>query len=104
MRPSFDIPLGPEEIQQGAELPGVELQRQGVDGEVPAVEVHLDGAVFHDGQRPRGLVIFGAGGGHVDFEAVGENDHRGLEFLEFPGPGAELRPQTAGRRRWRPLQ
>ncbi len=55
--------------------------------EIPAVEVHLDGAVFHDGQGPRGLVILGAGRGHVDLEAVRENDHRGLEFLELPGPG-----------------
>ena len=92
----FDIPLGPEEIQQGPELLGVELQRQGVDGEVPAIEVHLDGAVFHDGQRPRSLVIFGPGGGHVDFEAVGENDHRGFEFLEFPGPGPEPRRKLPG--------
>jgi hypothetical protein len=104
MRPFLHIPLGPEKIQQGAELPGVELQRQGVDGEVPAVEVHLDGAVFHDGQRPRGLVIFGAGGGHVDLKAVGENDHRGLEFLEFPGPGPEPGRKAPGESRWRPLQ
>ena len=55
--------------------------------EIPAVEVHLDGAVLHDGQGPRGFVILGAGRGHVDLEAVGEDEHRGLEFLKLPEAG-----------------
>jgi hypothetical protein len=27
----FQIPVGPEEVHQGAEIPGIELNRQGVD-------------------------------------------------------------------------
>ncbi len=33
--PFLQVPLGPEEVQQDAELPGIELQRQGVDGRNP---------------------------------------------------------------------
>ena len=87
MAPLLHIPVGPEKVQQHPELLRVEIDRQGIDGEVPAVKVHLDGAVFHDGQGPRGIVILGAGRGHIDFEAVREDNHRGLEFLEDPGPG-----------------
>ena len=39
--------------------------------------------------------IFGPGGGHVDFEAVGENDHRGLEFSN----SRELSPNRAANSR-----
>ena len=39
------------------------------------------------GKAPGSFVVLGAGGGHIDFEAVGKNDDRGLEFLKDPDPG-----------------
>jgi hypothetical protein len=39
----FYIFLPSEKIHQQAELPGIELKGQGIDGEITAKEIHLDG-------------------------------------------------------------
>ena len=83
----LEVPLAPEVVDQNAEVGLVQLQGQGVDGEVPAVQVQLQGRGLHDGQGRRGLVMLQPGRGHVDLEPVGQDHHRGPELLVIPHPG-----------------
>ena len=87
--PAFlQVPLRPEVVDQNAEMPFIELHRQGVDGEVPAVEIELDRGMFNVGERAGMEVVFEPRRGDIEFEAVGEDDHRRTELVVAAHPAA----------------
>ena len=95
----LDVAQAVEKVDQLAEAGRVELHRQGVDGEVAAVQVQLEAGELHHRQGGRGVVVFQAGGGHVQAEpACLEDDVGGAELLV--GAHLHLRvqlPKAAGK-------
>ena len=68
------------------------MKRQGIDGEVPPVQVVAQRGALHRGKHAGGLVVFQAGAGHVDLGAVREDHHCRIE-----GPVAAHPAAVAGR-------
>ena len=62
-------------IEQFAEASSVQWDGQCIDRKVPAKEIFLKGAGFHDGQGGRMRVGFAAGGGHVKLDAMRKHQH-----------------------------
>ena len=88
-----DVLLAAEEVDDLAHGLAVEPYGQGVDGEVAAVEIHLDAGVLHRGQGRRRLIVLEAGRGHVHTLLLsagsGEDDHAGEEFFVHAHAAAE---------------
>ena len=63
--PVLQIALAAKKVHHLAHGLAVQPYSQGVDGKVPAVEVHLDAAVLDSGHGSRGLVVFEPGRSHV---------------------------------------
>ncbi len=85
----LEVLLSTEEVKQFPKLLAVELDRQCIDGKIPAVDVVADGAGFHLGQRRRKLVYLEAGGSDINSEAVRQNDDAGLKLLVYAGTSSQ---------------
>ena len=78
--PVLQVVLAVEEVDQNAELFRIEVNGHGVDGEVAPEKVELDGAQLNGGHGGRVFIVFEAGRGDINLEAVGQLHHGGVEF------------------------
>ena len=85
----FDVFAGGEKVDQHAETIRIQLDCQGIDGEIPAIEIEFDGAHFHHRQGGWKLIVFHPGGCHVNFSSIRENYYGGAEFCMGMDPGAD---------------
>ena len=112
----LDVFLPVEAVHELAEHGGVQAHGHGVDGEVAAVEVHLDGTALHLRKRTGRGVEFEASGGHVHLylfglsqmhmaaalhlrpHALGGEDHHGRhEFAVFTHAALEAYGKAVGK-------
>ena len=93
----LDVLLAAEEVHEAAKGGRAEVDGQGIDGEVPAVEVHLERREFHDGQGGRVFIVFEPGRGHVDLLSRGQDEHGRAEFEVGPHAGVQPLAQGVGK-------
>ena len=77
----FHVFLSAEIIDQRSVIPLVQFHSQGVDGEIPSIEIHLEGTHLHLRGSSRGVVGLNAGRGHIHLETVRKNENHGSEFF-----------------------
>ena len=86
----LDVPLPAEKIHHLSIRRTVQPDGEGIDGEIPSEQIHLDGGEFHRGQGRRIFVVFQTGRSHVDAQLLavrpGVDDHRSHELLVLAHP------------------
>jgi len=90
--------LSAVKIDQLAERAGIEAYSQRVDGEIPTVEVLLNGALLDRRQRRRIFVILRAGRSHIHLEPVRQEHNSRPESLVDLHPACPLLRQGACKR------
>ena len=62
----FEVTVASPKIEDLTEMTAVKPQGEGVNREIPAMQVHFDAAAFHNGQRCGLVVELGAGSDQVE--------------------------------------
>jgi hypothetical protein len=80
----FDISCSAKEVDQLAEGPRIQIDRERIHSEISTVEISFYRAGLHSGERARPGIVLVSGGSHIDLEAIWKQKHRSPEFFVTP--------------------